>query len=199
MNVYGCTDAYCHDEQRRTEQRIQAPYQSVDGQQRGEEEVAEYDCYPHSLSSPTPRRGHRLQQVSRRAREHGTYQDKQHHGAHPHHLTHSQAQLVAHYLRHRGSSLADGYHATQVVVHCTSKDAPKHYPQICCRTEQNAHDGTEYRPRARYVQELYEEHSPCSHGDVVHPVLLCVARCLQVLLNAEQPAHKGTVKQIPDD
>ena len=194
-------DAYCqphcHDEHSQSEEGIDAADECTHRQQSGQYIIEEDECRPEEDSAASaPTRRHVAEQIGRCGHKHSRHQHQKHHGEHAHEEPDARPQFIAHKLGNGYTTLAQADHPAHVVMCSTRKDTAKHYPQVGCRTKQNAHDGTEDGASAGNVEKLDEEHFPSGHGDIIHSILLGKTGCGPVWLHSEHSLHHCTVEHI---
>ena len=187
----------CHQQQRQTEDGIEAPDELVDGEQRGQHIVEENHRDPELGGEPPALRGHEaVEQRRRRNHKDRTHTHQQHQREGAHETAHAEAQLVAHQFGQRESLLAHADHAAEIVVHRTGEDAAQDNPQIGRRTVEDAHDGAEDGARAGNVEELDEQHAPQRQRHVVHAVLMRVAGHFGRGVWLEDALHHRSVEEV---
>ena len=102
--------------------------------------------------------------------EHHTDQNHQNDGEGTHHLFGAIAQISAVDFRQTRAFIAQGNHASEIIVDGTGKDAAQHNPKERSRAELCSHNGPNDRANTRNIKELDEENAPGFHRHIVHAV-----------------------------
>ena len=187
-----------HDEQSRSEYRINGSDDFVDGKDCYSQIEDENQDRPNQvgISHIEQSQCQLLHQSGWNQHEtcaHTNHQDERHNS---HYQSANATQFVADYFRESHSTSPNAYHARHIVVHGSAKNATEYYPKESCRAIEDAHHGSEDRSCACDIEELDRIDFPSWHRDVVGSVLLRVARRSAVRINAKHLLDKCAVNKV---
>ena len=182
----------CHEQHRKSKQRIDFSNDFVDGKHRGDDVIGENHDDPQLFRAPDALQNDGWTIDENRANHHKHKHRKQQHDA-----LRVHSEKVADEFGQPYSAMTNREHSAQVVVDGTCEDTAENNPQIGNRTIPRSHDGTENRPRAGNVQKLNHENFPSGQRDEIHTVGLVIGRC-RTVVRAENSFHESTIDEIAD-
>ena len=188
-----------HEYQRECEYRIDLAYDLVDREQGGYKIICDYDGHPdhHRRGRAAACHAGDIAKYDGRAvNEHCPDQYQQEDYEAEHQLLDSVPQVFSAKLRKVHTSLAEGHHAGEIVMHGPGENAAQYDPKECGGTELGSHDGSEDGACPRDVQELDHVDLPCRHGDEVHPVGLGDGGRRARRIGAEYPFDELSVQEV---
>ena len=136
-----------------------------------------------------------MQNLCRTIHEHRAEHDEQEHGEHQQHLRCGSAEIAPNEFGQVATAVAHREHAHEVVVNGSGEDAAEDYPEICRGSKLGAHDCTEDRSGASDVEELYHEHLPIRHRDIVQTIGLRHG-WRNTVVGCEDALHEASVDKV---
>ena len=186
-----------HEEQGEGEDRIYASDYLV-YRHEGSQNIIEENAYgPYHYNDGTAS-GHAAEYLSRAIYEDGAYHHHKENHEDQHDGPGSLSKITAYDFRQGATVVAQADHAAEVVVDSSSENAAEHYPYVTGWAEFGSHDCSEDRTRSGYVQELYHEHLPGWHRNVIHSVCLAYGRGDSRRVWAENPVYQFSIKDITE-
>ena len=88
------------------------------------------------------------------------------------------------------------YVTVTMVMNSAGENGAEYYPEESGRPEHNAHDGAEYGPQTRDIQELDQKYFPGGELYIVHAVGHGMDRCVTCRVLTEHLAYEHAVSEV---
>ena len=186
-----------HEEQGEGEDRIYASDYLV-YRHEGSQNIIEENAYGPDHYNDGTASGHAAEYLRRAIYEDGAYHHHQENHEDQHDGPGSLSKITADDFRQGAAVVAQADHTAEIVVDGSGENAAEHYPDVTGWAEFGSHDRSEDRTRSGYVQELYHEHLPGWHRNVIHSVCLAYGRGDSRRIGAENPVYQFSIKDITE-